>query len=216
MISKKEEAIYNSYLYASRSAKNKPTRFRKDFSKLKDEDFVAVKKLSLFLNKHSNINYHDWFIAPFTVYSKDDFYDLRFYNTRKALKCYTIYMKGKEVADPDSNDSIKTLKEGLKFVVGFCKTHKLTLPQYITHITGNMPTFLLHLQEHKLNFYFLHALNVDSVVKTVESSVLNFLVKDFYSLFSQTRTKYYSSTVLKVKAKNGVKIISDMLDCERN
>tara|TARA_R110002094_G_scaffold184208_1_gene161175 strand:- start:100 stop:258 length:159 start_codon:yes stop_codon:yes gene_type:complete len=51
MISKKEEAIYNSYLYASRSAKNKPTRFRKDFSKLKDEDFVAVKKLSLFLNK---------------------------------------------------------------------------------------------------------------------------------------------------------------------
>ena len=93
MISKKEEAIYNSYLYASRSAQNKPTKFRKDFSKLKDEDFVAVKKLSLFFNKHSNINYHDWFIAPFKVYSKDDYYDLRFYNTRKALKCYTIFMK---------------------------------------------------------------------------------------------------------------------------
>ena len=216
MISKKEEAIYNSYLYASRSAKNKPTRFRKDFSKLKDEDFVAVKKLSLFFNKHSNINYHDWFIAPFKVYSKDDFYDLRFYNTRKALKCYTVYMKEKEVTDPDSNDSIEALKGGLKFVVGFCNTHKLTLPQYITHITGNMPNFLLHLQEHKLNYYLLHALNVDSVVKTVESSGLNFLVQDFFNIFSQTRTKFYSSTVLKVKAKNGVKIISDTLDCERN
>lgn len=216
MISKKEEAIYNSYLYASRSAQNKPTRFRKDFSKLKDEDFVAVKKLSLFFNKHSNINYHDWFIAPFKVYSKDDYYDLRFYNTRKALKCYTIYMKEKEVTDPDSEESIKTFKEGLKFVVGFCKTNQLTLPQYINHITGNMPTFVLHLQEHKVNFYLLHALKVDSVVKTVESSVLNFIVQDFFSIFSQTRTKFYSSTVLKLKAKNGIKIITDMLDCERN
>ena len=68
----------------------------------------------------------------------------------------------------------------------------------------------------KVNFYLLHALKVDPVVKTVESSVLNFIVQDFFSIFSQTRTKFYSSTVLKLKAKNGIKIITDMLDCERN
>lgn len=216
MISKREEAIYNSYLYASRSAKNKPTRFRKDFSKLKDVDFVAVKKLSLFFCKHTNINYQDWFIAPYKVYSKDDYYELKFYNTRKALKCYTIYMREKEVSDPDSVENITALKSGLKFVAEFCKENKLTVKQYIFHVTGNMPTCLLHLQEHKINFYLLHALGVDKVVKTVESSVLNFLVQGFTNIFTQTRTKFYGSSVLKHKAKNGVKIITEMLECDRN
>ena len=45
MVSEREKQIYNSYLYATRSAKNQPTKFRKDFSKLKDEDFIALKEV---------------------------------------------------------------------------------------------------------------------------------------------------------------------------
>ena len=55
MVTEREKDIYNSYLYATRSAKGKPTRFRKDFSKLKDEDYVALKKLSAFFVKHNHV-----------------------------------------------------------------------------------------------------------------------------------------------------------------
>ena len=201
MVTEREKAIYNSYLYATRSAQGKPTRFRKDFSKLKDADFVALKKLSAFFVKHNHINYRDWFAAPFSVYNKDEYFDLKFFNSRKALKCYSIYMKEKEVSNPDSDDNIEVLKDGFRYVARYCIEHNLTLDQYRVNFTNNMPTCLLHLQEHRLNFYTLHALEVESIIKTVENDVLDFIVKDFKSIFALTRTKYFGSTILKSKAK---------------
>ena len=201
MITEREKSIYNSYLYASRSAQNKPTRFRKDFSKLKDTDFVALKKLSAFLAKHNHINYRDWFAAPYEVYSKDEYFDLKFFNSRKALKCYSLYMKEREMSNPDNEDTIETVKEGFRFIAKYCIRNSLTIEEYTEHYTNNMPTCLLHLQEHRLNFYTLHALEVESIIKTVERDVLDFIVKDFKSLFALTRTKYLGSTILKSKAK---------------
>lgn len=201
MITEREKDIYNSYLYATRSAQGKPTRFRKDFSKLKDEDFVALKKLSAFFVKHNHINYRDWFAAPFTVYSKDEWFDLRFFNSRKALKCYSIYMKEKEVSNPDTDDNIEAVKDGFRFIAKYCIRNSITIDEYRTHFTNNMPTCLLHLQEHRLNFYTLHALEVESTIKSIEKDVLEFIVKDFMTIFSRTRTKYFSSKILKSKAK---------------
>ena len=201
MITEREKDIYNSYLYATRSAQGKPTRFRKDFSKLKDEDFVALKKLSAFFVKHNHINYRDWFAAPFTVYSKDEWFDLRFFNSRKALKCYSIYMKEKEVSNPDTDDNIEAVKDGFRFIAKFCIRNSITIDEYRTHFTNNMPTCLLHLQEHRINFYTLHALEVESTIKSIEKDILEFIVKDFMTIFSRTRTKYFSSKILKSKAK---------------
>ena len=201
MITEREKDIYNSYLYATRSAQGKPTRFRKDFSKLKDEDFVALKKLSAFFVKHNHINYRDWFAAPFSVYSKDEWFDLRFFNSRKALKCYSIYMKEKEVSNPDTDDNIEAVKDGFRFIAKYCIRNSITIDEYRTHFTNNMPTCLLHLQEHRLNFYTLHALEVESTIKSIEKDILEFIVKDFMTIFSRTRTKYFSSKILKSKAK---------------
>lgn len=201
MVTEREKDIYNSYLYATRTAQGKPTRFRKDFSKLKDEDFVALKKLSAFFVKHNHINYRDWFAAPFEVYSKDEYYDLRFFNSRKALKCYSIYMKEKEVSNPDNDENIEAMKDGFRFIAKYCIHNNLTLDEYKVNYTNNMPTCLLHLQEHRLNFYILHALEVETTIKAIENDVLEFIVKDFYTIFSRTRTKFYGSAILKSKAK---------------
>ncbi len=73
-----------------------------------------------------------------------------------------------------------------------------------------MPTCLLHLQEHRLNFYTLHALKVESTIKAIEKDVLDFIVKDFQTIFASTRTKFYGSAILKAKAretKQRVKLI---------
>jgi hypothetical protein len=200
MVSEQEKQIYNSYLLSTRSAKGQPTKFRKDFSKIKDEDFVTLKKLSAFLRKHNHINYKDWFNAPFAVYSKDEYFDLKFFTTRKALKCYSIYMKEREVSNPDSGENIEVLKDGFRYIAKFCIQNDITIDEYRTHYTNNMPTCLLHLQEHRLNFYILHALDVEHTIKAIEKDVLEFIVKDFYTIFAYTRTKFYGSAILKTTA----------------
>lgn len=216
MITEREKDIYNSYLYATRSAQGKPTRFRKDFSKLKDEDFVALKKLSAFFVKHNHINYRDWFAAPFSVYSKDEWFDLRFFNSRKALKCYSIYMKEKEVSNPDTDDNIEAVKDGFRFIAKYCIRNSITIDEYRTHFTNNMPTCLLHLQEHRLNFYTLHALEVESTIKSIEKDILEFIVKDFMTIFSRTRTKYFSSKILKSKAKETRQKVKLIIEKKKN
>ena len=215
MVTEREKDIYNSYLYATRTAQGKPTRFRKDFSKLKDEDFVALKKLSAFFVKHNHINYRDWFAAPFSVYSKDEWFDLRFFNSRKALKCYSIFMKEKEVSNPDSDDNIEVLKDGFRYVAKFCIRNNLTIDEYTKHFTNNMPTCLLHLQEHRLNFYTLHALEVESIIKTVEKDVLEFIVKDFQTIFARTRTKYFGSAILKSTAKETKDKVKEIINSKK-
>lgn len=215
MVTEREKDIYNSYLYATRTAQGKPTRFRKDFSKLKDEDFVALKKLSAFFVKHNHINYRDWFAAPFSVYSKDEWFDLRFFNSRKALKCYSIFMKDKEMSNPDAEDNIEVMKDGFRYIAKFCIKNNLTIDEYRVHYTNNMPTCLLHLQEHRLNFYTLHALDVDTTIKAIEKDVLEFIVKDFQTIFARTRTKFYSSTILKSKAKETKDKVKEIVEKQK-
>jgi hypothetical protein len=214
MITEKEKSIYNNYLYASRKAKNKPVRLRQNFDNLESKDEVSLKKLNLLLSKYNHINYSDFFIAPYKVYGPDNFFDLSFFNTRKAIRCYSIYCKDKETRNPDSEDSINTLKDCVKFIFTFCNEHKITLGQYKTYIgenyTGATPEPLIHLKNHKINFYIIHALSMDSIIKE-QGSTLTWLIPDFHDLYAQTRAKFLSSKVLKVKAKKALKIIEQKL-----
>ena len=210
MISKKEEQIYNSHLYASRSAQNKPTRFRNNFDNLAEKDIVYLKKLSAFFSRYRHINLQDWFISPYKVY-EETYFDLHFFTTRKALKCYSMYMKKKETQDPDSDSSISQIKECLSFVYQYCKDHNLSLDEYVKSVDGNLPLILTHLKKHKINFYMLHLLEVDAIIKTVETPILNFIINDFWDLYSQTRTKFTGSNVLKHKARKGKQIIKTKL-----
>ena len=212
MISKIEEQIYNSHLYTSRKVINKPVRLRSNFDNLDDRDEVTLKKLSKFFRNYRNINYNDWFIAPHKIYDGcNNYFDLNFYTTRKALKCYTMYMKQKETQDPDSDDAIESIKTCLSFIYNYCKERNLTLDDYRSEIKGSLPTVINHLKEHKINFYTLHLLEVDAIIKSIETSVLNFVVSDFWNTFSQTRIKFASSTLLKTKARKGKKLIIQKL-----
>lgn len=212
MISKKEEQIYNAHLYASRSIKNKPTRFRSNFKNIDSKDELYLKKLSRFFYSYKHINLQDWFIAPYKVYNDcDGYYELHFYTTRKALKCYTMYMKQRETRNPDSDESVDHIKTCLAFVYNYCKDNNLTIEEYKTKLEGSIPTILVHLKEHKITFYMLHLLEVDAIIKSVEASILNFIVSDFWNIYSQTRVKYVNSKQLKQKAKKGRQLVETKL-----
>ena len=216
MINEKEKSIYNSHLYASRKAKNKPVRLRQNFDNIESKDEVALKKLNLLLSKYTHINYSDFFIAPYKVYSPEDYFDLSFFNTRRAIKCYSMYCKDKETQNPDSEDSINTLKNCLKYIFNFCNGEKITLAQYKNYTgisnTGSIPIVFTHLKNHKINFYVLHSLDIESIIKPwMQDETLNLIISDFYDLYCKTHAKFISSKSLKEKARKGLKIIEQNL-----
>jgi len=220
MITEKEKSIYNSHLYASRKAKNKPVRLRQNFDNIESKDEVALKKLNLLLSKYSHINYSDFFIAPYKIYGPDNYFDLPFFNTRKAIKCYSLYCRDMEVQNPDSKESIDTLKKCLKFIYNYCYDKKITLTEYKTYVPetgaqisreGATPEIFWHLKDHKINFYTLHAFDMDADVRGKDTEILDWFIKDFTDLYSKTRVKFISSISLKEKARKGVKIIEQKL-----
>jgi hypothetical protein len=212
MITEKEKHIYNSFLYASRKAKNKPVRLRQNFDSIQSEQEVALKKLNQLLSKYTHINYSDFFIAPYKVYGSDNYFDLSFFNTRKAIKCYSLYCKDKQVQDPDSEESLDTFKDCLKFIYNFCLEEKITLHQYKDYVeeNGSLPIVFTHLKDHKINFYTLHALDMDFIIKK-QDEVLTWVISDFFNLYNKTRVKFVSSKTLKEKSKKGLKIIEQKL-----
>jgi len=212
MISEKEKIIYNSFLYTQRASQNKPFRPRQNFDKITGTEEASIKKLFLLLSKYRHINYNDYFIAPYKVYGKDNYFELSFYNTTRALKCYTMYMKDKELSDPDHPETLKSSKECLKFIHKYCTKEKITLAQYKNAVDGTMPLILQHLREHKINFYIIHSLNVEAKLRQIDNQLLDFIVKDYNQISSATRTKLASSKLLKEKIKNGIKIIETDLN----
>lgn len=210
-ITEKEKLIYNSFLIASRTAKNKPFKLRQDFSKIDPTTEVVLKKLSLFFTHNSNITPTDFFIAPYKCYGPDNYFDIQFFISRKAVKCYSIYCKQRETASPDSEEAIDYIKKCCSFIYKFCKENKLTLSEYKNLINGSTPIILQHLRDHKINFHIIHAMNSDRVLNQVESDLLNFYIKDFHKLMNETRILFQQSTKLKIVARQALKIIEDKL-----
>ena len=211
MISEKEKIIYNNFLYTQRTSQNKPFKSRQNFDKIAGTEEASLKKLFLLLSKYNHINYNDFFIAPYKIYGKDNYFDLTFYNTTRALKCYTMYMKGKELSDPDNGVTIKTAKECIKFIHKYCTQNNLTLSQYKNTKEGTIPVSLQHLRDHKINFYTLHSLDIETKLRQIDNQLLDSIVKDYHHISNTTRTKLAASRVLKEKIKNGLKIIEDDL-----
>ena len=198
-----EKQIYNTFNAVRRSIKNQPYKNRTNFDNLDPEHFVLLKKIGYLLKKYPNINYFDFFNAPYKVYSEADYYDLNFYNTRKAIICYSRYMSLREIDSPDSQHIIDNCKDALKFIIKFCIQNNIKINNYIKYTAPNnsVPVWLLHLKDHKINFYILHSLNIDNAVKNIESDLLNFIIPNFFELLSKSRTKFITSTILKLKLK---------------
>ena len=210
-ITAKEKLIYNSFLIASRTAKNKPFKLRQDFSKIEPTTELLLKKLSLFFTENSNITPTDFFIAPYKCYGSDNYFDLQFFITRKAIKCYSIYCKQRETQKPDNEEAIEYAKKCCSFIYKFCKEHKLTLSEYKTMINGSTPIVLQHLRDHKINFYAIHGLNNDRILNQVEPELLDFYIKDFHKLMNETRIIFQQSTRLKLVVREALKIIEERL-----
>jgi len=62
----------------------------------------------------------------------------------------------------------------------------------------------------------LHLLEVDAIIKAVETSILDFIVSDFWNIYSQTKVKFVNSKQLKQKAKKGRQLVETKLTATIN
>lgn len=201
MITDLEKKIYNSHLSTSRKVQNKPFKVKKNFDDLDDTKTVILQKLSRFFNEYKNLDIDTFFLAPHKVYEESEYHPLDFYLTRKAISCYTQYVKQLEAQDPDHPDSLERLKNSLKFIFSFCKENGLTFTQYPLHLEprANLPAFIGHLKNHQINFYTLHALNFSQ--PKIDSRTLDFIFNNFYTTFQQTKNKFQFSKKMKEFSK---------------
>lgn len=197
MIEERHKKIYNSFLRASRVSKNKPYTQRQNFDSITSTVEVALKKLDRFFLSHTSVKYNDFFIAPYTIYHDQEFFDLKFYTTPRAIKCYTEYIKQQEYQDTDSEETIENCKICCINIYKFCRERKITLQEYKTCVDEATPFYIQHLKDHKINFYTLHSLDIKLPTMQEDANIFRFMFDDFYNTFHKTRLKFIRSTRLK-------------------
>jgi hypothetical protein len=209
-LTEQEKRIYNTYLQASR--KGKPFTHRKNFNNINNDVYVYLKKLSSFFNHNPSVNIHEYFEAPYTYYNDEDYFDIGFFITPRAIKCYSLYKQKQEKQNPDNTDTIQQCKECCVFIYKFCKENNITLDEYSTKIIGTTPAFLQHLREHKINFYTLHGLEIEKNIFSEDNDLLDFFIKDFKLIYNETRINFLKSKQLKRIIRESIKIIRDKLN----
>lgn len=96
--------IYNNHLIESRKARKKPFCLRKDFTNLKPSVLQTLEKLQRFFNKHKEINISEFFKAPYEIYPNDEYFDLDFFVSYKAISVYNLYKKSQTEINTDVNE----------------------------------------------------------------------------------------------------------------
>jgi hypothetical protein len=205
-----EKQIYNAYLIASRTARNKPFKIRENFKKVDDKTYIILKKLALLFEHNKSVNVHDFFKAPFLYYDID-YVDLQFFVMPKAIKCYALYKRKQETSSPDSEENITKCKQCCTFIMRYCVENNLTLSEYRSINNGTTPLVLQHLRDHSINFYVIHGLECDRVIRQVEPDLLEFFITDFNKLLNDTRINFQQSVKLKVVIRESFRLIEEYL-----
>ena len=208
-LSEFEQYIYNTHLRISRSRKNLPFKYRKDFSHLNDIYINSLKKIAIFLAKFPHIKLENFIKAPYIIYSDQEHFELDYYTTLKATKAYTLYEKRLETMDPDTDDQLKNTIESLKFISTFCLENNINVEDYIEHQTGDRPTYILHLKEHRVNVYSLFGFpSFERSIRALDMELLKFILgDDFLNNLPSFRLKYFASKKAKKVIELGIQKI---------
>lgn len=190
MINEKQQLIYNIFLKYSR--RGKPFTFRKNFNNISDDVVYYLTKLETFFNCFKDIKYDDYFEAPYKILDDKGYYDLKFYLTQKAKKCYANYMQNKRINQKISKDNIS---KNLTFIVKFCKDKNINFKDYLDYKENNtqtFPDFIKHIKNGDIDMFILFGFD-DVDYKLNFNNDISLYINDFDNLISQSRIIFYSS-----------------------
>ena len=214
LITEFEKYIYNSYLKVTRSSSDLPYKIRKNFEKVDDKLYLAIKKLSLFFKKYPHIKVEEFFKAPYSIYPDEKYFPIEYFYSLKAIKAYTVFNSKQINLDPDSEEQLTNIKKSLIYIFNFCKQKNIQINNYIFHKTNNEYSFLLHLKEHNVNVYALLGFtNFEKVLKSCNAEITKFIIGDnVYDNVQNFRTKLYNSKKASKLVDLGLKKLNEKLN----
>ena len=190
-----QQKIYNDYLKALAEVNNRPYRFRKDFSKLDDAILIVLHRLELFFTQYKHISPYQFFKASLE-YKELKYLPLSDYIKHGAVVAYSKWNKAKYDNFVEDERAVDDFMKGLKFIHDFCVAENITLKEYRTK-TNNVGVhyMLIHLNEQKISFYHLHALDMSK--SQFDSDYLHLTFNDFNETFDKTKRQYINSKLIK-------------------
>jgi hypothetical protein len=194
-MNEKQQEIYNQYLKAIAKVNNRPYKLRKDFSNLDEDSKIILYRLELFFDKFSHIQPYNFFLA-FLEYKELKYASLDSYLKQSAIIAYSRYSKQKYDEYVDSEKSLEDFMQGIRNIVAFCLENSIPTKNYRTAVNNNgVPWILIHLNEQKISYYHLHALDISRT--NIKSDYTDIVFRDFDEMFSSTKQKYVNSNKLK-------------------
>jgi hypothetical protein len=202
-----EKIIYNNFLEVSKKINNKPVKYRKNFDNFPDENYIIINKLSRFFYKFKHLKIKDFFEAPYFVYD-ENYFNLKFYLSPKAIKAYSLYNDKFLLNNPDDEKTIQKMHDSIKFIYNYCKDRKIEIKKYLTIREGDYNVFLKHIKNRDIIIFILFAFSdFEKIISSIDPEIKNIYSSNF-SRLNYIRTKYYSSSKSK-KIINNFKIFVD-------
>jgi len=204
-----ENELYNLYLSVSRSSRSKPFKLRTNFDGFDEtESGVYIKKIATFLSKYPQIKPYAYFKAPFELYPDEEYFDLSYFCSQKAVKAYTTYMKRKLDQSPDNEEQIQFIKDSIHFIGMFCLKNKISINDYLTYKTGSIPYWVDHLKSYNISIYsLLEFSDLSNIIYTLPKDIKEMAIPEIVNNLHIYKSRYISSVNAKNVVKEGIKII---------
>jgi hypothetical protein len=185
---------------------------RQDFQELEKEKVELLKRLNTFFEEFRNINVKDFLSAPYIIFKDEQYFDLKFYLTRRAIKAYDLYLKQLLSSEPDSDIMLEKAEESFKFVENFISEKKITIDDYAHHCEGLSHSILLHLKDGKIPIYFIFCLkDGEKVIKSISEDLISLWFDDnFFEVLSRASIKFSKSIKLKQLINNKINNIKNI------
>lgn len=195
MLDEQEQKVYNTYLRALADKNQRPYKPRKDFSKLREKDVLQIKKLKFFFDNYKDVNPYQFFKAGFK-YEVNTYPTLEYFNTIRATKVYSKFIREKYYDDVDNIESIKDFKDGILFIYNFIAENDITLMDYKTCLNeSGVPWCSIHLKRQDISFYHIHSLEIP--IDTFSEDYREMITDDFENVFYETKESYYNSKIMR-------------------
>ena len=217
MLTSLEKNIYNTYLRVSRTAKNQPFSYRKDFTDFDDSKTLWVKRIGNLLFKYPHIEAEEYFRAPFKVYPNAEHFTLEYFAGMGAVSAYSLYMKQIQEMPPDSEEQLKFIQKSLKYIGTYCIRNKINVNQYATAKTGVTFDWMKHVKKHEVSVYAL--MEFPEISKTISEAAEDekeLFLGDVGLYFWGYKTKYIQSEIAKQLVKEGISAINKVVKSKIN
>lgn len=214
MVTREIKELYNTYLAVTRSCRNQPFRLRNNFEGFEQsKEFILLNKISLFLANFKQIKPRLYFEAPYRIYNSNEYFDLKFYTSQKAIVAYTTYMKQLQEESPDSEHHIQFIKDSLRFIAMFCIKNKIHLFEYISHSGGVTKSFMKHIKEHNVSIYSLFGFpELFRIVQETPKDEIDLLLGNISNSLSLYKNKFMTSRTARRIVGEGMKRINRVIE----